>query len=105
MTGEGLDHLLELLLLQAEILEIKANPKMRGRAVVIESHLDKGRGPVATVIIERGELKIGDPLSLETISGKSGLLQTIRGAISPKPHSPCRLKSSGYQMSQNPAIE
>lgn len=79
MTGEGLDHLLELLLLQAEILEIKANPKLRGRAVVIESHLDKGRGPVATVIIERGKLKIGDPFIVGNYFGKVRALTNDQG--------------------------
>ena len=55
----GVKELLELLLLQAEILELKANPKLMARGVVIESKLDKGRGPVATVLIQQGLLKVG----------------------------------------------
>ncbi len=55
----GVKELLELLLLQAEILELKANPKMMAKGVVIESKLDKGRGPVATVLIQQGVLKVG----------------------------------------------
>ncbi len=79
IEGTGIDHLLELLLLQAEILELKANPKLRGRAVVIESHLDKGRGPVATVIIEKGQLKIGDPFIVGNFFGKVRALTDDQG--------------------------
>ncbi len=79
LKGDGLDHLLELLLLQAEILELKANPKLRGRAVVIESHLDKGRGPVATVIVERGILKVGDPFIVGNYFGKVRALTNDQG--------------------------
>ncbi len=60
MTGEGIDDLLETILLQAEILELKANPKRNAKAVVIESSLEKGRGPVATVIVKNGTLRQGD---------------------------------------------
>lgn len=60
LTGEGIDSLLESVLLQAELLELKAVPERRGRGVVIESSLDKGRGPVATVLIQDGTLKRGD---------------------------------------------
>ena len=77
--GTGLDHLLELLLLQAEILELKANPKLRCRAVVIESHLDRGRGPVATVIIEKGLLKVGDPFIVGNYFGKVRALTNDQG--------------------------
>jgi len=59
-TGAGIDNLLELVLLQADILELKANPEMRANGIVVESKLDKGRGPVATVIIKEGTLNIGD---------------------------------------------
>jgi translation initiation factor IF-2 len=60
MTGEGIDTLLEAVLLQAEILELKAVTEAPGRGVVIESRLDRGRGPVATVLVQNGTLKQGD---------------------------------------------
>ncbi len=56
----GLDHLLEAILLQAEVMDLRANPERSGEGVVIESKLDKGRGPVATVLVKRGTLKRGD---------------------------------------------
>ncbi|MRI59193.1 MAG: translation initiation factor IF-2 [Epsilonproteobacteria bacterium] len=59
-TGEGIDDLLDTILLQAEIMELKANPKREAKAVVIESSLEKGRGPVATVIVKNGTLRVGD---------------------------------------------
>ncbi len=59
-TGQGVDELLEKILLEAELLELKANPNKRARGVVIESRLDKGKGPVATVLIQQGTLKVGD---------------------------------------------
>ncbi len=59
-TGEGIDELLELILLQAEILELKADPTKRAKAVVIETSLEKGKGAVATIIMQNGTLKVGD---------------------------------------------
>ncbi len=59
-TGEGIDDLLENILDQAELLELRANPEVAAKAVVVESSLEKGRGPVATVIVQNGTLKIGD---------------------------------------------
>ncbi len=59
-TGQGVDDLLDTILLQAEIMELKANPKREAKAVVIESSLEKGRGPVATVIVKNGTLRVGD---------------------------------------------
>ncbi len=59
-TGQGVDDLLDTILLQAEIMELKANPKREAKAVVIESSLEKGRGPVATVIVKNGTLHVGD---------------------------------------------
>ncbi|GAB4371209.1 MAG: translation initiation factor IF-2 [Calditrichia bacterium] len=59
-TGQGIDELLEKILLEAELLELKANPKRRAYGVVIESRLDKGKGPVATVLIQQGTLHVGD---------------------------------------------
>ncbi len=60
-SGQGVDHLLEMILLQAEVLELKANPKKPAQGRVVEARLDKGRGPVATVLIQGGTLKAGDP--------------------------------------------
>jgi translation initiation factor IF-2 len=59
-TGQGIDKLLEAVLLQAEVLELKANPDRSAEGIVIEAELDKGRGPVATVLVKRGTLKTGD---------------------------------------------
>lgn len=73
-TGQGLDDLLETILLQAEIMELKANPKRLAKAIVIESSLEKGRGPVATVIVKNGTLHVGD----HVICGRTfGRVRTI----------------------------
>jgi translation initiation factor IF-2 len=68
--GQGIDHLLEMILLQAEVMELKANPTVGARGVIIESHLDKGRGPVATLMIQKGQLKVGDPFIAGNYFGK-----------------------------------
>ena len=68
--GKGIDHLLEMILLQAEVMELKANPKLGARGVIIESHLDKGRGPVVTLMIQKGQLKVGDPFIAGNYFGK-----------------------------------
>lgn len=60
ITGEGIDALLDAILIQAEVLELKANPNRRCRGVVVESALDKGRGPVATILVQDGTLRRGD---------------------------------------------
>ncbi|MGP1450889.1 MAG: translation initiation factor IF-2 [Wolinella sp.] len=69
-TGEGIDHLLETILVQSELLELKANPNKPARAVVIESSLEKGKGPVATVIVQNGTLRIGDSIVADTAHGR-----------------------------------
>ncbi len=69
-TGEGIDELLEVVLLQAELLELKANPNQKAKATVVESSLEKGRGPVATVIMENGTLKVGDTIVCGVAYGK-----------------------------------
>ena len=69
-SGEGIDTLLETILLTAEILELKANPKRRARGLVIEAELDKGRGPVATVLVQKGTLFVGDFISAGACHGK-----------------------------------
>ena len=69
-TGMGIDDLLEIVLLQAEILELKANAKANAKAAIIESSQQKGRGPVATVIVENGTLKVGDIVVAGVAYGK-----------------------------------
>ena len=69
-SGEGIETLLETILLTAEILELKANPDRRARGLVIEAELDKGRGPVATVLVQKGTLHIGDFISAGACHGK-----------------------------------
>ena len=69
-TGEGIDDLLENILLQSEILELKADPTAKAKATVVESSLEKGRGPVATVIVQNGELKVGDNIVCDTTFGR-----------------------------------
>jgi translation initiation factor IF-2 len=75
----GIDALLEMSLLQAEVMELKANPKMMAKGVVIESKLDKGRGPVATVIVQNGTLRVGDPFLVGPYFGKIRALTNDRG--------------------------
>jgi len=70
LKGTGIDDLLENLILQAEIMELKANPNVRAKGVIIESKLDKGRGPVATLIVESGTLKVGQPFIVGCHFGK-----------------------------------
>jgi translation initiation factor IF-2 len=69
-TKEGLDNLLEMILLTAEMLELKANKNRKARGVVIEARLDKGRGPVATVLVQKGTLKVGDSLAIGNVNGR-----------------------------------
>jgi translation initiation factor IF-2 len=69
-TGAGMDELIEKILLQAELLELRANPDRFADATVIEAKLDKGKGPLATVLINRGTLKVGDILVVGTQSGR-----------------------------------
>ena len=69
-TGEGIDVLLETILLTSEILELKANTKRQARGLVIEAELDKGRGPVATVLVQKGTLHVGDFISAGSSHGK-----------------------------------
>ena len=69
-SGLGIDALLENILLQAEILELKADPTAKAKATVVESSLEKGRGPVATVIVQNGELRVGDNIVCDTTYGR-----------------------------------
>ncbi len=78
-TGQGIEDLLEKILLQSEILELKANPDRPAEGVVIESKLDVGKGPVATVLIQRGTLRVGDAFVCGTYEGRVRAMLDERG--------------------------
>ena len=80
-TGMGIDDLLEIVLLQAEILELKANAKANAKAAIVESSQQKGRGPVATVIVENGTLKVGDIVVAGVAYGKIRSITDDQGKI------------------------
>ncbi len=88
-SGEGIDTLLETILLTAEIMELKANPNRKARGLVIEAELDKGRGPVATVLVQKGTLHVGDFVSAGASHGK------VRAMIDDKGR---RVKEAGPSM-------
>ncbi len=69
-TKEGIDQLLEMILLTAELVELKANPNRNARGIVIEAELDKGRGPVATILVQKGTLHVGDNVAVGASFGK-----------------------------------
>jgi translation initiation factor IF-2 len=79
-TKEGLPHLLEMLLLQADLLELKANPDKPARGAIVEAKLDRGRGPVATVLVQEGTLRPGDPFVCGAHAGR------VRAMIDDKGH-------------------
>ena len=85
-TREGIDDLLEMVLLQADILELKANPNRQARGIVIEAKLDKGKGPVATVLVQKGTLKIGAHIAAGANHGKVRAMTDDKGN---------RIKSAG----------
>ena len=78
-TGKGLDELLEMVLLSAEVLELKANPNRRAKGVVIEARLDKTRGPVATLLVQNGTLKQGDIVIAGTAVGRVRVMTNDKG--------------------------
>ena len=78
-TKEGIDNLLEMIILTAEVLELKANPNRRARGVVIEAQLDKGRGPVATVLVQKGTLHVGDNIAVGSAYGKIRAMMDDKG--------------------------
>lgn len=79
LTGEGIAHLLEMLTLQADIMELRANPNKFARGVIVEAQLDRGRGAVATVLIQEGQLKVGDPFVCGTEHGRVRAMMDSRG--------------------------
>ncbi len=92
-TKEGIDNLLEMIILTAEVLELKANPNRRARGVVIEAQLDKGRGPVATVLVQKGTLHVGDNIAVGSAYGKIRAMMDDKGqrVIEAKPSTPVEI--------------
>ena len=75
----NIDKLLEMILLQAEVLELKADPTKRAQGTVVEARLDKGRGPVTTVLVQKGTLKVGDPIVAGIHYGRVRSMANDRG--------------------------
>ncbi len=89
VSKEGIEQLLEMILLVSEMKELKANPNKRARGTIIEAQLDKGRGPVATVLVQNGTLKVGDPIVAGCAYGR------IRAMMNDKGH---KVKKAGASM-------
>lgn len=79
VTKEGLDSLLEMIILVAEMKELKANPNKNARGAIVEAQLDKGRGPVATVLVQNGTLQVGDPIVAGAAYGKIRAMTDDKG--------------------------
>jgi len=88
-TGEGLEHLLEMILLEAEIMELKANPRRPAKGIVIEAELSRGSGPLATVLLQNGTLRVGDLLMAGLAYGR------VRAMLDDRGH---RVKEAGPSM-------
>ena len=78
-TGEGLEDLMEMIVLTAEVMELKANPNRRARGLVLEAQLDKGRGPVSTVLVQKGTLRVGDAIAAGSSHGKVRAMMDDKG--------------------------
>ena len=78
-TGQGIDDLLEMILLTAEVSELKANPNRAARGLVIEAQLDKGKGPVATILVQKGTLHVGDFIAAGACNGKVRAMMDDKG--------------------------
>ena len=78
-TGEGIEDLMEMILLTAEVLELKANPNRRARGLVVEAELDKGKGSVATVLVQKGTLRVGDAIAAGSAYGKVRAMMDDKG--------------------------
>ncbi|HAY13626.1 MAG TPA: translation initiation factor IF-2 [Fimbriimonadaceae bacterium] len=89
MTGEGVPHLLEMILLQADVMELSADPKGDVKGVVIEAKMERGRGPVATILVEQGTLRVGDIVVAGNTMGKIKAMTDYRGE---------RMKEAGPSM-------
>ncbi len=78
-TGQNVEHLLEMILLVADLEELKADPDLPGSGVVIESHMQAGRGPIATVLVQEGTLRLGDPVVIGRTYGKVRIMENYLG--------------------------
>jgi len=78
-TGQNIDHLLEMILLVVDLEELKADPDLPGSGVVIESHMQAGRGPIATVLVQEGTLRLGDPVVIGRTYGKVRIMENYLG--------------------------
>ncbi len=97
LTGKGMDDLLDLMALQAEVLELKANPKSTARAAVIEARVVPGRGTTATVIVESGTLKVGTPFICGPFAGKVRSLINDRGVAVKSAHPGMPVEVIGFE--------
>jgi translation initiation factor IF-2 len=97
VTGQGMDDLLDLMALQAEVLELKANPKSTARAAVIEARVVPGRGTTATVIVESGTLKVGTPFICGPYAGKVRSLINDRGVAIKSAHPGMPVEVIGFE--------
>ena len=97
-TGKGLDELLEMVLLTAEVQELKANPNRRAKGTVIESRLDKIRGPIATLLVQNGTLKQGDIVIAGTAVGRVRVMTNDKGRTvkTAGPSIPVEITDSGF---------
>ena len=85
VTGEGIDKLLEMILLVAEMNDLRANPNRKARGIIIEARLDKSRGPVATILIKNGTLNVGDMIVAGTAYGRVRAMVNDRGERMSRP--------------------
>lgn len=91
----NLDQLLEMILLQAEVLELKANSDKKAKGTVVEARLDKGRGPVATILVQEGTLKTGDPIVAGTYYGRVRTMDDDHGKAIPEAGPSCPVEVTG----------
>ena len=103
VTGKGLDTLLEDIALQAELLDLSANPDRQAEGAVIEAKLDVGRGPVATVLVQKGTLKRGDIFVVGEQWGRCARCSTTRASGSTRPAPRCRSRCSASTARPRPA--
>jgi len=96
-TGQGIDKLMETILFQAELMDLKADPDRVARGVIIEANLDKGKGPICTVLVQKGTMNIGDPFVTGTHFGRVRAMLNERGktVASAPPSTPVRILGSG----------
>ena len=96
ITGDGVDDLLEMILLQADTMELRANPDRMAKGVIIEAKLDKARGPLATVLIQNGTLKVGDNIVAGMASGRVRAMVNDRGERAQKAGPSIPVEVSGF---------